>query len=43
MSGLADILESDRFGRQLKKDLLREAFDRIIMERDGTVRLWVRL
>ena len=43
VSGLADILESDRFGRQLKKDLLREAFDRIIIERDGTVRLWVRL
>jgi hypothetical protein len=42
LRGLADVVESNRFSIQMKKDLLREAFDHIIIERDGTVRLWVR-
>ncbi len=41
--GMADVLESDRFGTQMKKDLLWEAFHHITIEREGTVRLWVRV
>jgi site-specific DNA recombinase len=41
--GMADVLESDRFGTQMKKDLLWEAFDHLTIDREGTVRLWVRV
>jgi hypothetical protein len=40
---LADVLESNRFGAQLKKDLLWEAFHHITIDRDGTVKLWGRV
>jgi hypothetical protein len=43
VSCLADVLESDRFGDQLKKDLLWEALHHLTIDRAGTVRLWVRV